>query len=335
MRTIALGRSLLSAIAIAIALVPASARAAGVSPSAATASQKAEASRLFQDGRSDYERAEYAAAVTKLSASLEVVTSPNTRLYLGRALREAGRLSEAYAELARTEAEANADPSHRYTKAGETARAEKRALASSVGAVRLDVQNADDATAITVAGKSVPKEAWSEPIVVAAGDVEVTMVRPDKPVVRRSAHVEAGAEARVELDARDPVPNANNTTAEAPKSTADYTKLRPYAYVAGGVAAVGLLTFVVAGLAANSTYSDLEAACPNGRCPPGQADAVSTGRTQQTVANVGLVFGVLGLAAGTTLFVLSMPKKDAALPSTAPTTALRVGPAGAVVQWRF
>jgi hypothetical protein len=325
---------LLSALAIAIASVPASAQAAGVSPRDATASQKAEASRLFQDGRNDYERAEYTTAITKLSASLDVVTSPNARLYLGRALREAGRLSEAYAELARTEAEANADPSHRYAKAGETAHAEKRALASSVGVVRLDVKNADDGTAITVAGKPVPKEAWGEPVVVAAGDVEVTMVRPDKPVVRHSAHVEAGAEARVELDAQEPAPIAD-ATVEAPKSTADHSNLRPYAYVAGGVGAVGLLTFVVAGLAANSTYSDLEAACPNGRCPPGQADAVSTGRTQQTVANIGLVFGVLGLAAGTTLFVLSMPKKDAAPPSTAPSAAVRVGPAGAVVQWRF
>ncbi|MDB4998368.1 MAG: hypothetical protein JWM74_5800 [Myxococcaceae bacterium] len=334
MRTFATGRCLLTAIALTVTLAPASARAAGVSPSSATTSQKAEASKLFQDGRTDYERGEYATAITKLSASLDIITSPNARLYLGRALREAGRLSEAYAELARTEADANADPSHRYTKAGETARAEKRALASSVGVVRLDVQNADDDTKITVAGKAVPKDAWSEPVVVAAGDVEVTMARPDKPVVRRSAHVEPGAEARVELDARESEPSAI-ATVETPKAPTDYTKLRPYAYVAGGVGAVGVLTFVIAGLAANSTYSDLQTACPNGRCPPGQADNVSSGRTQQTIANVGLVFGVLGLAAGTTLFVLSMPKKDGAPPSAAASTALRVGPAGAAVQWRF
>jgi hypothetical protein len=314
----------------ALALAPASARAAGVSPSAATASQKADASRLFQDGRSAYERAEYATAIAKLSASLDVITSPNTRLYLGRALREAGRNTEAYIELARTETDADADAENRYAKARETAHAEKQALASSVGLVRLDVQNADDATAITVAGKSVPKEAWAEPVAVAPGDVEVTMARANKPLLRRSAHVDGGAEARVQLDARDPGPDSN-APSEAPESTTDHTNLRPYAYVAGGVGAVGVLTFVIAGLSANSTFSDLEAACPGGRCPPSQQDVVSRGRTEQTIANIGLVFGVLGLAAGTTLFVLSMPKKDASPPST----ALRVSPAGAVVQWRF
>jgi hypothetical protein len=93
----------------------------------------------------------------------------------------------------------------------------------------------------------------------------------------------------------------------------DKTKLRPYAYVAGGVGVAGLATFAIFGLMANSTFSDLQKACPpaQGGCPPGanKSGEISSGQTQQTVANIGLVAGLVGAAAGVTLFILSMPPK--------------------------
>ena len=51
---------------------------------------------------------------------------------------------------------------------------------------------------------------------------------------------------------------------------------------------------------------------------------ISTGKTQQAVANAGLAIGVIGVAAGATLFVLSLRKK----PSDAgqPSAGLVVGP---------
>jgi hypothetical protein len=80
--------------------------------------------------------------------------------------------------------------------------------------------------------------------------------------------------------------------------------------VAGGIGAAGLLTFAIAGIAANSTYNDLDAACRGGPCPASNQSEISRGKTEQTIANVGLVVGGVGLAAGATLFILSAPHKS-------------------------
>jgi hypothetical protein len=98
------------------------------------------------------------------------------------------------------------------------------------------------------------------------------------------------------------------------------------AYVAGGIGVVGLATFGIFGLLNSSTYSDLQSSCPNNVCPPGKAEDISNGRTQQTIANVGLIVGAVGLVAGVTLFVLGTPKKKA------PEAAFILGPDGFFVR---
>jgi hypothetical protein len=91
------------------------------------------------------------------------------------------------------------------------------------------------------------------------------------------------------------------------------------------VGVAGLATFAIFGLMSNSTFNDLKSACPpsNGGCPAsaGKSGEISSGQTQQTVANVGLVVGLVGIAAGATFFVLSMPPK-----SSAANAALYIGP---------
>jgi hypothetical protein len=81
--------------------------------------------------------------------------------------------------------------------------------------------------------------------------------------------------------------------------------------VAGGIALAGLATFTVAGLLANGTYSDLEQECGGERpCGPGRENDIKTGKTQQTIANVGFVFFVVGAVGAVTLWVLSSPSKS-------------------------
>jgi hypothetical protein len=68
------------------------------------------------------------------------------------------------------------------------------------------------------------------------------------------------------------------------------------------------VTFAIFGSLARSTYDDLQTVCGGGPCPANKADEISSGKTYQTVANVGLALGILGVASGATLFVLSLPK---------------------------
>jgi hypothetical protein len=97
--------------------------------------------------------------------------------------------------------------------------------------------------------------------------------------------------------------------------------LRTYAYIAGGVGLAGLATLAVFGTLAHGTYDDLQNACPNGACPPSKQGEVSSGKTQETLANVGLAVGIVGVAAGATLFVISLRKAPAG-----PSAAIVAGP---------
>ena len=73
---------------------------------------------------------------------------------------------------------------------------------------------------------------------------------------------------------------------------------------------------------ANSNYSDLQNAChPATACPSGKSGEIDSGKTDQLIANIGLGVGIVGVAAGATLFVLSLGGK------TAPAaTGLVIGP---------
>jgi hypothetical protein len=78
---------------------------------------------------------------------------------------------------------------------------------------------------------------------------------------------------------------------------------------------------------AHSTYNDLNNACHGGPCPPDKTGEISSGKTQQTIANVALGVGIAGVAAGATLFVLSLPKS-----TPASNAAIVVMPAGVGVR---
>ena len=179
-----------------------------------------------------------------------------------------------------------------------------------------------------------------------AGAVDVVLTGADgKELARQTVSAAVGQKTPVALDAQPPPPppapgkspmdtddkdktdearaRAAAATTEAPPPS---SRLRPYAYIAGGVGIAGLATFANFALMDKSTYGDLQNACPNNVCPPGKQGEVSSGRTQQTVANVGLVVGAVGVAAGATLFFLSPQTKSSAGAAAGPSARLLVGP---------
>lgn len=305
--------------------------AAGVDPGAATDVQREQAQARFSRGKTLYEAGKFDDAAAEFNASNEIVASPNTRLYYARALREGGHTVQAYVELGRTAVEAreHAKEDGRYEKAAETADAERNALKPKLGFVLVHVDHATDDTKLTVGGEDIRRAGWAEPAPVVPGTTEIVVETPGQAPVRQSVNVQQGKTDEITIDAAQngalPASSSpsNATTADANASASptgfDRTKLRPYAYIAGGVGAAGLVTFVVAGVLANGTYSDLQQKCGTSACPPAQSSEISRGKTEQTIANVGLVLGVVGLGVGVTLYVLSIPKSNG-------TTAATISP---------
>lgn len=102
--------------------------------------------------------------------------------------------------------------------------------------------------------------------------------------------------------------------------------LRVLTFTSLGVGVAGLATWAGFGLAANATYEDLHARC-GGPCPASERGAIATGRTLQTLTNVSLAAGLVGMAAGFTLVFVG-PRVEGAPASTG---GVRVGIAPAAL----
>ena len=232
------------------------------------------------------------------------MASPNTRLEIARCLRAMGKTVAAYAELGRTVVEAKEMRAQdkRYGRAFDAATAERSEIEPQLGFLTLTVRGASEATRVSVGGEEIRRAAWAEPVPVEAGTAQVVVDTPGVAPVTRAVTIASGQRMALDLDARegtppDPVatPPASSVESPAADSPTRPGWLRTGAYVAGGVGVAGLVAFSVLGVLAHSTYSDLSQACGNGPCPSDKADEVSSGKSQQTMANVGLAIGVRAL----------------------------------------
>ncbi|MDP9002807.1 MAG: hypothetical protein M3O46_22185 [Myxococcota bacterium] len=331
-------RSVLAPCVLACAiLVPSVGHAAGVSPFDATPAQKKDATDHFMVGKRALESRNLDKAVAELRASLQIVDSPNARLELARALRDSDHLGDAWAEYWRAAETATrlAPKEERYAKTAEAATSEREELARKLAFIEVTVTHAPVDVTLNVGGHIVPSDDWAGPLVVAPGSVDVVLTNgAGVELARRSVTAAIGQTAPVTLDAEpspiakaeveasddDKTDTSDRTPPQPAVSPSNRRNLRPYAYVAGAIGVAGLATFTVLGLLSNSTYDDLKNACPRG-CPPSKRSEIDRGSLEQTIANVGLGVGLVGLAAGTTMFFLSTSGNT---PTAA--TAIIVGP---------
>jgi hypothetical protein len=279
--------------------------------------------------------------------SHDVVKSPNARLMIARCLRELGRLGEAYAEAsaAAAEAEAVSQRHPRYLETAQAARDDLAALKSRVGFVKLDGGKVPAGATVKIGERSFDVSALKEAIAVTPGTTTIIVSAPGEKELRKNVVVQPGTEQTVTLDS-EPAQSLDSGAGSDDAKLAEEpakpvvktvelgpdTSMRTWAYVAGGVGAVGLATFGVFGLINNSSYDELDGDCPNGACPPGRSDDIDAGRRYQLIANVGLGVGILGLGAGATLFVLSANRSPA---EDARQTAVRVSPGAVSLEGRF
>ncbi len=330
-------KKLLSLSLAGVLLCALPAHAAGVDPANATAVQREQAQQHFLKGKDRFDRNDMNGALEEFRASLEIVASPNARLYVARTLREMGRLVEAYAEFGRTAADAKEHEREdgRYGKAAQAALAERDAIAPQIGFVQLTIHNANDSTTVTVGGNTIVRAGWADPIPVKPGNVDVDVATSGAAApFHKTLTLRAGERAPLDVDANAP----GTVVAPPPPKIAEPTThkpgwMLPVAIAGAGVGVVGMIMFAIEGVASNNTYSDLKKQCGAAPCPPSLASEVSSGKTQQAIANVGLVIGVVGLAVGATFFVLwVLPQKSS---TASANVGLTVGPGSLGLVGRF
>jgi len=311
----------LSTFEPSVASAQAPAEAAGPTPA-----DIAEAKKRFEAGSNFFKDSKFAEALEEFKASYGHVNSPNSHLYIARCQRELGKLVDAYLEFEKVTAEAQT-AGEKYAQTGETAKVEHDELNSKLALVSVDVTTPEIGTRLTVGGVEVPQDRWGKPFPAMPGNVDVRLESPSKPAASQSVMASAGESKSVSIAfASDNVDDGNTGGGKG------MSPLRIGAFAAGGLGVAGFVTFAVAGSMSNATFDDLQSTC-GGPCPADRADDVSKGKTQQTIANVGLIVGAVGVAAGATLFVLSLRKDKKS--DDAARTELLVGPGHLGVRGTF
>jgi hypothetical protein len=347
MRTAAWMRTLMLVAAFAPPLALAGgtvhAQPKGAKPGAASeAAAVKKAVAFMTKGQDLFKLKKFALALDQFKQSYATVPSPNSHLLMARCIAALGDARAAYIEFTKVIEEASAR-GEKYAAAGDAARSEREELVSKLALVTVSVApQAGPNASVRIGAEIIPREQWDKPIPFAPGTVEATLQIEGRPDVTQTLTLAGGEKKSVALnpaaiDTTAPPPGAAASSESSPTAPtpSKQSPLRPAAYIAGGVGVVGMGIFAVTGALTLSTFSNLQETC-GGPCPPNRADEVNSGKTTQAVANVSLVIGAVGLAAGATLFVLSLRKdKTESAPSAPAAARLVVSPGYAGLHGEF
>lgn len=296
----------LAALALGVPLAHAQSGAVGT----ATAEDKAAASAKFGEAKAAFGAGSFDEALEKFRASYAIVASPNSHLMVVNTLVELQRYAEGYreAEAVVAEAEQAAAQDPKYNTTVEAARKSRDWLRGRVGLVTVQLPQVGPDAVLVVGQRAIERPQWSAPIAVEPGPTKVALTTSDGESSEQ-IEVTAGGEHTVALTA--PVPAAPQPPPPEEQPAEGDDGFNPFdqsddqrlvSYIAGGVGGAGLLMFAIFGGLHLSQHADLEDQCPNGQCPPELQDDADTGRSYQTGANVTLVIGLVGVAAGAAMF---------------------------------
>lgn len=286
-------------------------------------------------------------ALPRFEKLAKATDSPNAQLYVARCLRKLERLPEAYEAFSAVirVADAKAAEDERYADTRSAAAAERAALESKVARVVIALADPPDGLELKLGDMVVDRERVGEPIAISPGEVAVEASAPGKPAFRKTLEAaggtlstvtvvfdaprDSGAAASASPGRGDSTPADGGTTSVA--TTASGPPV--LAYVALGVGVAGLATFGIAGTMANQRFDDLDKECGGGPCPASKQSDIDGGKQLDTIANIGLVVGGVGIVGGTALLLFggSTEKKPPAEAFVTP----RTGGGSVVVTGRF
>jgi hypothetical protein len=291
-----------------------------------TEEAREEAKRLFAQGSSAFLAKRYADALEDLRASYKLVPSPNSGLLIARCLRELNRRVEAvdmYATVAADARRRAADGDAKYAQTADVAASEGAAVRATLGMVRVRVSRPPPGSHVEIDGVPTPATEAEIAVLHAPGEVTVKWKPRTGAEQSQRATLVAGGDLRIEFTpgvADAPPPPARPVDAPivpSPRETGPPAWTVPAVLVSTGVALVGAGVFVGFGLKSASIYDNLRAKCGAAGCGEEDRATADSGKRDQTIANVGLGFGIAGAAAAIVFLVVraSAPRSSAASPS--------------------
>jgi hypothetical protein len=297
-----------SAAARAETAEPAAPPTARANPEAAFA----EAVRIFKNG-------DIARALPLFVHLGEKTNSPNVQLYLGYCHLELGHQRAAHQAFSQSVKLSHDLGGAKYLATQEAAQLELAKLNLRLASLTISFVELPEEFVVRLDGEIVEPALLGSPLVVVPGLHQVQAEAKGAKPIARDVPLEAGAFKAIALQfekvIQQPVAEplaAQPVLVERTDAGSRWTRM---GLIAAGLGAVGLGTFVVAGMEAKSTYNKLQSECPSGCTDAAHRSDASKGGTYQTVANVGLGLGIAGTLAGATLVYLGVTRGTAATPA--------------------
>jgi hypothetical protein len=306
-----------------------------------SASQKAAAESLWDDGVKAMKAGHFADACPKLEESERIDPGIGTLLYLGECYEKTGRTASAWATFREAASTAQAQGETERARIAAS-RADRLQASLSKLVVRIAPETAqlsslrvtrDNAPiASTVFGVAIPVDPGKYHIVASAdgydsyeADVEVganadsktldipALKAAPKGVAAVGAAVAPSSGLGAATSSTDTAPpGASNATTPEP---APNRAMRTAAYVTGAIGVVGLGVGSYFGVRAISKNSDAETHCPRGNtCDDEQGQSLTTqAKNAAVVSNITIGVGAAFVVAGVVLYLSSEPKREARL----------------------
>lgn len=307
---------------------------------APTPAETKKATDLFLEGRKIFDAGgPYPTALDKFKQSYDTVSSPNSLVYVARCHAKMGNNKEAWKTFKRVIAEADAKAAAGETKYKDTrnsAAHEILDVQNQIGMLSVTINTTIPGAVAKVNGTQLQPTELGQDYPVDPGPVEITLETPGYAASSQKLTLKKGERQVVALN-----PGAANVTVVTPPPPPPPKKSKPpflpVAIAFGAVGVGGMVMFAVGGAMSSSTFSELEDKCGT-RCSDHSNDElIDDGKTQQTVANVGLVVGSVGLAASATFFILAATVKPKAAKTgeLEPSIGVDIGPTWAGVHGSF
>jgi hypothetical protein len=277
-----------------------------------SASDKALAQSLFDDGKKLMNEGKYAEACPKLAESQKLDPGGGTLLNLAVCHEKEGRIATAWAEF-----------NDALSQAKKDGRAEREAFAREhIAAIepklsKLEI-NVVPATAsvpgltVKMDGGAIGKAAWGHGLPVDPGKHTLEATAPGKKPW--NGEVEIGAEAdkkSIEVPALEDAPAETKPTTTTTTVDTGGSNQKTIGYIVGGAGIVALGVGAVFGISAFSKWSQRNDNCPNDVCNAKAKELGDDARTAANIANVGVGVGLVAIGVGAYLIFTapSAPEK--------------------------
>ncbi len=330
-----IGRLLICSTLLGSALHAPSATAQG------SASDKAAAEALYDEGRKLIKAKKYAEACDKLEQSQKLDPGVGTLLFMGECYEKQGRVASAWASFREA---ASLAKTQKDTKREKIARKRAERLDAKISKLTLKVPEPArvEGLSVTRNGKPIAAALWGTAIPVDPGSQQLAASAPGYEGWSTTVTVEGEAQQlTVEVpqlekqpepdpveppaDTPEPVPPVASTTPDddGDPATDDGSGggQRMMGLIIGGVGVVGLVVGSVFGLSAKSKNDEAnDEHCQDNLCNQKGLDLTTEAQDAATISTIGFAFGGLALAGGIALYLTA--------PSDSPKTAhsLKVAP---------